>query len=148
MTGIGPASPLAAYLRSQLSALRPAPKLDPASTQRGGSAAGAAKPGGAAVGRGAAAGQATAASAANSEDLASRIARRVAVIDKGDPDRRRKAFRVFLESVMLDEWGPQLINDPGFQGLVDTVQAQMQANTALQGLMDEAADRLLGPPAG
>src|SRR5688572_7881397 len=35
------------------------------------------------------------------ESLAGIVARRVLAIDPGDPDRRRKAFRVFLESVLL-----------------------------------------------
>lgn len=77
------------------------------------------------------------------EDLASALARRLSVIDRADPDRKRKAFRVFLESVLLDEWGASLINDPGFQQLVDSVQAQMETRADLRALMDDAAGRLL-----
>jgi len=77
-------------------------------------------------------------------DLAATIARRVAAIEQNDPERRRKAFRVFLESLMLQEWGSQLMNDPGFHQLVDSVQAQMEDQASLHRLMDEAADRLLG----
>ena len=68
----------------------------------------------------------------------------MAVIEHSDPDRRRKALRVFLESLLLKEWGQQLINDPGFQQLVDGVQVQMEADAALRPLMEQAADRLLG----
>lgn len=78
------------------------------------------------------------------EDLATAIARRVAALDKADPDRRRKAFRVFLEAVLLQEWGAQLINDPGFQQVVDSVQGQMEADAPLSRLMNEAGDHLLG----
>jgi hypothetical protein len=74
------------------------------------------------------------------------IARRVQAIDPGDPDRRRKAFRVFLESVLLAELGEALINDPGFYQLVDQVQSRMQTDADLARAMDEAADLLLARP--
>jgi hypothetical protein len=132
VTSIGPSSPLATYLRGQLSALRPAAPADAARAQH--------LPG-------LRHGKPTAQAGPSREDLATTIARRVAVIGKDDPDRRRKAFRIFLESLMLDEWGAQLLNDPGFQQLVDTVQAQMESSADLRGMMDEASDRLLGPEA-
>jgi hypothetical protein len=78
--------------------------------------------------------------------LSAVIARRVQVIDPDDPDRRRKAFRVFLESVLLDELGEALINDAGFYQLVDQVQTRMQADAELARAMDEAADLLLARP--
>jgi hypothetical protein len=136
MSTINPVSELAAYLRSQIGALRGSAALTPlrtpltASTRSGQadkSRASSTKP----------------SAAGTSEDLANAIARRVAAIDQADPERRRKAFRVFLESVLLDEWGPQLINDPGFYQLVETVQAQMEADPALQAMMVEAGDRLV-----
>jgi len=138
MTTIGPAGDLAAYFRGQLAALRPAQPVGPADRATQTQAAR----------RGPAPGQSPGgkASAAGSEDLASVLARRVAAIDRQDPDRRRKAFRVFLEALMLDEWGPQLINDPGFQQVVDSVHQQMEAQPGLLLLMDEAARRLLEAP--
>jgi hypothetical protein len=138
VTTIGPPPELTAHLRQQLAALAAA---SPVSTQR---------PPTAKVGTTtkAPAGQpkrpaAPKSGARRTEDLASAIARRITAIDKTDPDRRRKAFRVFLESVMLDEWGQQLINDPGFQQLVDNVQSQMETRADLRELMQEAASRLL-----
>ncbi|MGM9486043.1 hypothetical protein [Ideonella sp. YS5] len=134
MTTIGPAPELTAYLRTQLSALaRPAgvsggnPAAGPQSTVRPGQESRQPR-----ARKGAA------------DDLATSIARKVAGIDKRDPDRRRKAFRAFLEALMVDEWGPALLNDPGFQQLVDTVQAQMESQAALKAPIEEAADRLLG----
>jgi hypothetical protein len=76
--------------------------------------------------------------------LADVVARRIRGIDEADPDRRRKAFRIFLESALLAELGQQLINDPGFYELVAQVQAQMEADTALASAIDEAGDLLLG----
>ena len=75
--------------------------------------------------------------------LAATVARRVAAIDRSDPERRRRAFRVFLESLLLDEWGEDLINDPTFYQLVDSVQRQMESRADLCALMDTAADQLL-----
>jgi hypothetical protein len=126
-----------------LSALCPAAPAESAGARRAAHAIAETKMGARASRRGTSTSQA----AQTREDLATRIARRVAVIDKGDPDRRRKAFRVFLESLMLDEWGAQLLNDPGFHQLVDTVQAQMESNAELRSLMNEASERLLGPHA-
>lgn len=78
-----------------------------------------------------------------SASLGAVIARRVQAIDPDDPERRRKAFRVFLESVLLAELGEALINDAGFYQLVDQVQTRMQADAELLRAMDEAADLLL-----
>ena len=71
------------------------------------------------------------------------VARRVRAIDPQDPDRRRKAMRVFLESVLLAELGESLINDDGFYQLVEQVQQQMAADSGLAEIMDQAADLLL-----
>lgn len=71
------------------------------------------------------------------------MARRVAGIAPDDPLRRRKALRVFLESLLLDEWGSQLINDPGFHQLVSKVQDELEANPSMQPLIEEVVDRLL-----
>jgi hypothetical protein len=91
-----------------------------------------------------AAGHAAAARAgAGGAQLAAVIARRVGAIDAADPDRRRKVFRIFLESVLLAELGEALINDAAFYQLVEDVQQQMAADADLARAMDEAADRLL-----
>ena len=59
-------------------------------------------------------------------DLTQVFARRVLAIDPHDTQRERKAFRVFLESVPLAEFGSTLMNDAGFHQLVDEVQQQME----------------------
>jgi hypothetical protein len=136
MNSIDPASQLTHYLRGQLAALqRPAP-ADPAAAGRAGiprtgTTSSSPRP------------RTEQNEPAVSEDLAGTMARRLATIEATDPDRRRKAFRVFLESVLLDEWGSQLINDPAFQQLVDQVQSQMTSEAQLRTLMGQAADRLL-----
>lgn len=81
--------------------------------------------------------------AAQNKDLPSLVFRRIRLIDPVDPDRRRKVFSVFIESVLLFELGDELINDPKFHELVAHVQARMSEDAALARSMDEAADRLV-----
>jgi hypothetical protein len=140
VTTIGPPPELTAHLRRQLTALAAA---SPITGQRADAATSTATRSTKSQAGQPAKPRAPASGAQRVENLASAIARRITAIDKADPDRRRKAFRVFLESVMLDEWGPQLINDPGFHQLVDNVQAQMETRPDLRELMQEAASRLL-----
>lgn len=71
------------------------------------------------------------------------MARRVQAIDPTDPDRYRKAFRVFLESVLLAEFGADLVNDAGFHRLVEDVHAQMNADSELADSIASAAARML-----
>jgi hypothetical protein len=124
MSRIDSAGRIAEIIRRQVDALRdPAPR---------------------AAGRGA--GQDLRPAARETVGLNAVITRRVQAIDPDDPDRRRKAFRVFLESVLLAELGEALINDAGFYQLVDQVQTRMQADAELARAMDEAADLLLARP--
>lgn len=81
---------------------------------------------------------------AKTGDLASVVARRVRALDPTDPDAGRQAFRIFLESVLLAEFGEHLMNDPAFHQLVDDVQEQMEAHPALKEMMTDAAVPLLG----
>jgi hypothetical protein len=103
---------------------------------------------GTAAGRAASRSAAGAAGAAGAETVAALVARRVQALDRADPDRHRKAFRVFLESVLLAEFGEALVNDAGFHRLVDDVQATMQADREIAGQIRGAAERLLGDPSG
>ena len=71
------------------------------------------------------------------------ISQRMAAIPPDDPDRRRKAFRLFLESVLLNELGENLLNDPGFSQLIDTVQLQMESMPETAATIQEATRLLL-----
>jgi hypothetical protein len=132
MTTIGPPGDLVAYLQAQLAnaRLKPAAASEPGIVARGDKAHRSRQ-------EPARSGQ------SSQERLAASIARRVVAIDRSDPQRRRKAFRAFLESVMLEEWGEELINDPAFHELVAQVHAQMEGRDDLRSMMDEAADQLL-----
>jgi hypothetical protein len=76
------------------------------------------------------------------------IAERVRALDPTDPERGRKAFRIFLESVLLAELGEELINDHGFYELVDQVQRTMEASPQIAAAMSKAVARLLEPASG
>jgi hypothetical protein len=134
MTQIDAAAGLAAVIRRQVTSLA-----------RAGKAGGAASRARA----GAARGPSDTGASGASGDIAELVARRVQAIDPDDPGRRRKAFRVFLESVLLAELGEdRLINDAGFYRLVDDVHAQMESDADLAQSMDAASAWLLeGSPA-
>ncbi len=85
-----------------------------------------------------------AAKRSKSEKLAARLARRVRAIDVEDPDAEAKVMHVFLESVLLAEFGDHLINDPAFHQIVEGVHQQMQGNAELAAMMKSAARALLG----
>jgi hypothetical protein len=71
------------------------------------------------------------------------ILQRVQAIAPDDPQRRRKAFRIFLESVLVDELGKDLLNDPAYHRIVDEVCRTMEGNRALAPAIDKAGDYLL-----
>ncbi|HSV48029.1 MAG TPA: hypothetical protein VLJ58_19720 [Ramlibacter sp.] len=120
MTRIHAADQLAALIRAQLAPLR----------QRAGR-------------RGAPALAADAPATAASTDLAGLVAQRIHSIGADDPQRERKAFRIFLETVLLSELGQDLVNDPSFQLMVDQVQSQMESDPELARATRQAAQALL-----
>ncbi len=76
-------------------------------------------------------------------DIANLVAQRVSIIDPEDPQRERKAFKVFLESVLISELGDELANDPAFYTMVEEVQQQMEADPELALSMQQASRILL-----
>ena len=53
------------------------------------------------------------------------LLRRLKGVDAADPDRRRKAFRMFMEATLVRELGEALQADPQFPALVDQVLQRM-----------------------
>jgi hypothetical protein len=80
---------------------------------------------------------------AASDELAALIELRVRQLDRDDPQRGRKAFRLFLESVLLAQFGSAAGNDPKFHLLVDDVQAAMERSDKMRAMMDKAIAHLL-----
>lgn len=118
---IGAVNELVSVIQGQLAARRPATR----------------KPAGQAAARGTryAPGQLTAL-----------IEQRVRQIGADDPQRGRKAFRVFLEVVLLSHFGEALVADPKFFQLVDEVQGSLEADAACAELIASAIAHLLGQP--
>jgi hypothetical protein len=77
------------------------------------------------------------------ENLGALIELRVRQIGRDDPNRGRKAFRVFLEAVLLSHFGAGLVNDPGFFQMVDDVQQAMEGDPACSVLVASAIEQLL-----
>ncbi|MCY0915661.1 hypothetical protein [Massilia antarctica] len=80
------------------------------------------------------------------ERLESSIGMRINGIERDDPQRGRKAFRIFLESILLSHLGEHLINDPRFYQLVDDVQGTMEADAELGAMVDKAIAHLTTAP--
>jgi hypothetical protein len=70
------------------------------------------------------------------------MAQRIAAIAPDDPDRPRKAVRIYLEAELAREFGARLLNDPGFPTLLDAVQQHMEEDAHTAGAV-EALGRLL-----
>lgn len=77
------------------------------------------------------------------ESPAQVLARKIAAVDRDDPQARRKVFRVYLESVLLQELGAALAADPGFTALIDRVQDTMESDAGLREAMEQAGALLL-----
>jgi hypothetical protein len=90
-------------------------------------------------------GESTGGAAAKSppKDIAALIGQRIKAIDRDDPNRGRKTFRVFVESILLSEFGEELINDSQFYRIVDDVQQQMEADPATQASVSTAIQELV-----
>jgi hypothetical protein len=71
------------------------------------------------------------------------VALRVSALSPDDPHRQRKAFRLFLESVLMQEFGRGRLDDRGFGQMIDTVLERMESDTGLSAAMQEAGDFLL-----
>lgn len=77
------------------------------------------------------------------QNLASLIELRVRQIGRDDPQRGRKAFRVFLEAVLLSHFGDGMVGDPRFFQMVDDVQLAMEADAGCRELVARAIEQLL-----
>ncbi|SDJ59296.1 hypothetical protein [Variovorax sp. OV700] len=71
------------------------------------------------------------------------VALRVRALAPEDPQRQRKAFRLFLESVLVQAFGRERLDDRGFDQLVDAVMQQMESDSDLHAALREAGDQLL-----
>lgn len=70
------------------------------------------------------------------------LASRLAALRPDDPQRTRKALRLFIEAVLLDEFGAALILDADFQRLVDNALSALEADESLGDTLTRAAKEL------
>ncbi len=75
--------------------------------------------------------------------LESVLGERIRTIGSDDPNRGRKVFRVFLESILLSRLGEHLINDPQFYQMVDDIQTSMEADPGIRKLVDSSIEHLI-----
>lgn len=68
---------------------------------------------------------------ASAKSVRETLRQRLRALDPSDPRHASKAMRVFVESVLVAEFGDSLINDPKFRDLIDDVTVAMLANGAL-----------------
>lgn len=68
---------------------------------------------------------------------------RVRALSPDDPQRERKAFRLFLESVLIQSFGRDRLDERGFDQMVDTVLQRMESDPELQAALREAGGLLL-----
>ncbi|TFY97071.1 hypothetical protein [Ramlibacter humi] len=87
--------------------------------------------------------QAAEPSADQPSDLAGVVAQRIQALAANDPDRKRKALRIFLESLLLQQLGPQLLHDSSFSSMVDAVQGQIQADPETASAAEALSDLLV-----
>lgn len=74
-----------------------------------------------------------------SRDITTAALQRIRSIARDDPDRPRKALRVYLETTLLQAFGPQLALDNGFTQLLDAVQDRMAADPQITAVAERAA---------
>jgi hypothetical protein len=77
------------------------------------------------------------------QDLLGLTTQQVREIDRDDPHARQKAFRVYLASTLMQEFGADLANDPAFTQLLERVQSTMEADPQLRRSIDQAGEILL-----
>ena len=118
MTSIDASQRLALLLRTQISAFQAPPR-------------GERKRAGAAPGQG------------QSADLAGVVAQRIQALAKDDPQRKRKALRIYLESLLLEQLGSELLRDSAFAEMVDAVQCQMEADREIAAAADALSEILV-----
>lgn len=71
------------------------------------------------------------------------VALRVRALSPDDPQRQRKAFRLFLESVLMQTFGRERIDGIAFDQMVDAVMQRMEGDEELHTALREAGDLLL-----
>lgn len=134
MTGIQGAGPrLASLLAQQLSAQHKRPdraetRTDASAGQRSGGRARA---------------DSSAASPDEQRQLLEALTQAVKHLSQNDPERQRKAYRLFMQTVLARTLGRSRFDDMRFNQLLDSVLEQMESDPQLHGQLQEAGQLLV-----
>ena len=96
------------------------------------------------AGQGAGAPQTTSPRRGSVGKLRALIVRRLRTLDPSDPAQRDAGVRLFLEQVLLHEFGTELVNSPRFQQMVGEVFDAMNADAGLKAELDALVRQLAG----
>ena len=81
--------------------------------------------------------------ASNDAEIQRQVALRVRGLSPDDPQRQRKAYRLFLESVLVQAFGRERLSDRGLDQMVDVVLQRMESDAQLLAALRQAGDQLL-----
>jgi hypothetical protein len=76
------------------------------------------------------------------EPLEARLRRRVGAIDRRSPEGRAVAMRAFVETVLLAEFGEELLTDPGFGEMLSEMSAMLAGDAELDARLDRVLDEI------
>jgi hypothetical protein len=76
------------------------------------------------------------------QSVAASALSRIRAVPPDNPDRRRQALRIYLETTLLQAFGAQLALDSGFTQLLDAVQERMASDPQIAAVADRAAAAL------
>ncbi|WP_419688231.1 hypothetical protein ACN22W_30060 [Burkholderia theae] len=77
------------------------------------------------------------------DGLAMRLAQRIQAIDADHPQRRRQAFRLYIEYGLISRLGEEAGNDANFPTLIDRIIRGIEQMPSIQSDVDTAVDMLL-----
>ena len=76
-------------------------------------------------------------------DVAVYVAERIRSISADDPQRRKRAFRAFLEGSLLDMFDQAVLEDAVFQGVIDKVHGALLEDPEVLAAMERVVEVLL-----
>jgi hypothetical protein len=79
---------------------------------------------------------------ASLSELGSTLAQRIQAINPDDKRRHHKAVRIFLETILVNEFGDGLLTDPKFSEVIEEIQATMDADSAISKQLDSLVAEL------
>ena len=76
------------------------------------------------------------------QELQVKLANRIKAIDLDDKRRTQKATRIFLETILSNEFGETYLSDPKFNELLEDIQAVMEEDKGMNEQLHILIDHL------